>query len=651
MTVFNPFNRQVEQKRLDIQYLRGFAVVLVLLYHLAPDNFPGGYLGVDLFFVISGFVMAPQLYKLSNVSNSAILFEFKLFFLRRFWRLIPALSFVLVLLGVLIFFTVDTAELGTTLKQLLLASLGLANLGAYALSGDYFAPHGNAFLHLWSLSVELQIYLVMPIIFVIAGKVMKRFKLGDFIVLLTITAFSLAVFCVGSLLSDLSLLFGVNDSYQHLWYYLPITRVWEFTLGLLAWRLRIQFRGRFLSNVLIILFSIYTLYSLFTSSVNPKISIIIFDLLIFMYLISDYQASRLSRKFIFAKIGDASYSIYLVHLPVFFVFKYSTDVSSFMPGWLFYSLSFLAAIFLGIILYYLVEQKVGFVRAQSMRPRVRITVGLAITILPISLFSALVLNIEGIYRYTGFPQGAAGATWVWDKECEFYLTSNSKPAEVCDYSNPQSKVKVLLVGDSHAAVLSEDFVRMSKDLRFGAYVSTFEGCPFVLSLRDLQKMSTNPQEECLTHNQKILDWVKRERPTIIVYTHRGPLGYTGFGRQASVREFETVIHRNFTELSKLAQEVVLISSVPEWKSFSILDTLLRTSREVNPLSLPDLNLYRKEFNSNVSIVNSFDIFCKPLKCSTSLNGNNLYRDPNHLSASGSQLVNLRLKILLENLLE
>jgi hypothetical protein len=385
--------------------------------------------------------------------------------------------------------------------------------------------------------------------------------------------------------------------------------------------------------------------------VSPKVSIIIIDLLIFSYLMSDCEASRQRREFIFAKIGDASYSIYLVHLPVFFVFKYSTDVSLFLPAWLFYSLTFFAAIFLGILFYYHVEQKVSFVRAQTMRPKVRITAGLAISILPISLFSALVLNIEGIYRHTGFPQGAAGATWVWDKECEFYLTSKSKPGEVCDYSNPESRVKVFLIGDSHAAVLSEDFVRMSKNLRFGAYVSTFEGCPFVLSLRDLRKMSTNPQEECLTHNRRILDWVKRERPKIIVYTHRGPLGYTGFGRQASVREFESVVHRDFTELSKLAQEGVLISSVPEWKAFSLLDTLLRTSREVNPLSLPDLNLYKKVSNSNVSIVNSFDIFCNPSECSSSLNGINLYRDPNHLSATGSQLVNSRLRILLENLLE
>jgi peptidoglycan/LPS O-acetylase OafA/YrhL len=152
-------------KRRDIQALRGISVLCVILFHLKPSFFPWGFLGVDIFFVISGFVMAPQLKKFIGVDRAQFLPTYRLYLLRRFWRLFPALSLTSMIFGFLVLLYSDIHEIGNTLRQLLLSMLGMANLGAYAISGDYFAPHGNAFLHNWSLSVEIQFYLLLPLVF------------------------------------------------------------------------------------------------------------------------------------------------------------------------------------------------------------------------------------------------------------------------------------------------------------------------------------------------------------------------------------------------------------------------------------------------------------------------------------------------------
>ena len=152
--------------RNDIQVLRGIAVIAVVFFHAKEGIFPQGYLGVDVFFVISGFVVTPLIIRIfpeSIASPREVLRGLKTFYLRRFFRLAPALGVTLIFSLLLILTLAPVSEYLRFAKQGISSLILLGNFGAYFYSGgNYFAPNPNPLIHLWSLSAEEQIYLVLP---------------------------------------------------------------------------------------------------------------------------------------------------------------------------------------------------------------------------------------------------------------------------------------------------------------------------------------------------------------------------------------------------------------------------------------------------------------------------------------------------------
>jgi peptidoglycan/LPS O-acetylase OafA/YrhL len=141
--------------RLDIQILRGIAVIYVILFHLNLDFFHSGFLGVDVFFVISGFLMT-VLYKNSTAID---------FYKKRAKRLLPAYFFTLFLAIFLAIFIVNPIDLEEVLEEALFASFFLSNIGFLNIDSYYSSTAFRPLLHFWSLSVEIQFYLLFPILF------------------------------------------------------------------------------------------------------------------------------------------------------------------------------------------------------------------------------------------------------------------------------------------------------------------------------------------------------------------------------------------------------------------------------------------------------------------------------------------------------
>ena len=197
--------------RPDIDGLRALSIFLVVIYHAHPWLIPGGFVGVDVFFVISGFVIT----KIVLADVSAERFSVTMFYGRRVRRLFPALLTVLLVTVAIGWFVLLPDQYELLGKNLVAGVAFTANLFQLTQTG-YFAPTAieNPLLHLWSLGIEEQFYIFWPPILLLIAGTRRR--------LLWICLIALLSFCTG-----LSVVFGFKD-----WsFYSPVTRAWELLVG------------------------------------------------------------------------------------------------------------------------------------------------------------------------------------------------------------------------------------------------------------------------------------------------------------------------------------------------------------------------------------------------------------------------------------
>ena len=152
--------------RPEIDGLRAFAVVAVIINHFNKEILPNGYLGVDIFFVISGFVITSSLYQRPSKNFKDFISGF---YERRIKRLVPALSVFVLIMSIAI--CLFNSQPSTSLKTGLTSLFGLSNIFLFQTSTDYFAQSTelNVFTHTWSLGVEEQFYILFPFLIWFSG--------------------------------------------------------------------------------------------------------------------------------------------------------------------------------------------------------------------------------------------------------------------------------------------------------------------------------------------------------------------------------------------------------------------------------------------------------------------------------------------------
>ncbi|MGD0547392.1 MAG: acyltransferase family protein, partial [Terracidiphilus sp.] len=299
--------------RPDIDGLRAVAVLSVLFHHLAPSILTGGFVGVDIFFVISGYLITSQIYKEAREGH----YSLRQFYKRRINRIVPALMTVIaatMAAGVVILSPGDLVRLT---KSAAFAGFGLSNFYIWHTYGNYFqAVSAEApLLHTWSLGVEEQFYAIWPLLILLLLKFKKRYWLGIFAVL---TVGALAVSQVGTL-------FFASASY----YLLP-SRFFELMIGgmLALIAAHRQPESRLLSELSSVAgFALIgaSLVCLNSSSFFPGINAL-WPCLGAALLIWSGGNSRLTQKLLTVRpvvfIGMISYSIYLWHWPILSYLNY-----------------------------------------------------------------------------------------------------------------------------------------------------------------------------------------------------------------------------------------------------------------------------------------------------------------------------------------
>lgn len=302
-----------------IDGIRALAVIPVVLYHLWAPLCPGGFAGVDVFFVISGFLITGGI--LRQLDDGC--FTFREFYHRRIKRILPAYFAMIVavfIAGCVLYYSIPLRELGDTM---VMGTLFSANLHFYGLAGDYFAEsiHANPLLHLWSLGVEEQFYIFMPLICLALWKWARR---GLFVVLACLAGISLMMAC--------ALVF--NGNVKAAFYLLPF-RAWEILAGsLVAIMVRRGFNARRLLEEgsggriwfsWLGLFCVLVPYVVLTSSSPfPGIAAVLSVLGASCLIVfgADGKLGRLLGSAPFVFVGKISYSLYLWHWPVMVYWNY-----------------------------------------------------------------------------------------------------------------------------------------------------------------------------------------------------------------------------------------------------------------------------------------------------------------------------------------
>lgn len=614
--------------RKDINGLRAIAVLAVMLYHFGLGGFRGGYAGVDVFFVISGFLMTGIVLKRQDQGR----FSLTDFYLARAKRIIPALLAVAVTLLIFGYFWLIPSDFETLGKHAAAAVTFVSNFVFKGEDGYFDAPMRDKWmLHTWSLAVEWQYYLLYPLLLV-ALRARKKAALPR--ILFSFLAASL-------LLSAL-----LTPARSAFCFYLLPARIWEFMLGALVYigtasPRRTDSRVLQLFGLTLIAASFFIFDD---DSLWPGLGALVPAVGTALVIFANRESSRLTGNAVAQWIGTTSYSIYLWHWPVFVGLVYfGADSRAWMMA------GFAASLLLGTVSYLAIEQPGRTLFARVPAPA-----------LPrIAAITALVA-CAGLIPYisSGLPSRVAPELLAIDRAADDTAAATRTCGKKCRLG--RAETRFILIGDSHASAIAEAVTEASGS---GGLLYS-NGCPTIFNALP----RTKKKSSCGTFNNFVLQdiqQVPRRVPVIISNRyayyllghnqglHRAiGLTYTDIPDEAA-RKDETSIFKK-----KLTESLCKISATH--KTYALLP-IAEIGRDVPKTvarhwmagrAAPPLSVSKEEYAARnkavlaalqdaqaqcgVTLLDPRPYLCENGICSGLRDGKPLYFDDNHLNREGTR---------------
>jgi peptidoglycan/LPS O-acetylase OafA/YrhL len=482
----------------ELDGLRAIAVLSVFLYHLDQNTIPGGFLGVDIFFVISGFIITRIIW--NDISNKT--FSFSKFYIRRIRRIIPALFFMLLIISIICFYIFLPNDLYEYSRSVIYILAFIPNI-FYLNNTNYFdlSSELTPLLHTWSLGVEEQFYFVYPLLLFLIFKL----RLTSLIRLI------LLIFILASFI--LSIIFSFKNN--NLTFYLIHFRAWELLAGGLTYFISKNFTksdDSFLSSVglLLIIYSFFYYKSDFLfSGFFILLSCIGTSLVILNCENNNFGNLFLRNKYLL-KIGVMSYSIYLWHYPIISLKKYTTFVE----------IDFFNNILIIIITFSLSYFSLKFIE-QPFRNKNKIK-NLNVFI-NLSLLLILILLINLYYLHNkGFPENLP-KNIVWRSLGE-KIDSKGEVCEpiyndlykfnICNFGDKTSDKKIILYGDSHARSIHSTLNSKFIDQKIQGIRVEIRGCEIVPSIINVLDRYNNFL--CDERFNNFLSFIEKNKASVIV---------------------------------------------------------------------------------------------------------------------------------------
>ncbi|WP_407507662.1 acyltransferase family protein [Acinetobacter baumannii] len=629
--------------RYDINGLRAIAVLAVVFFHFNPQWLPGGFAGVDVFFVISGFLMTSIIF--SGVEkNTFNLFKFYNARANRIVPVLAAMSAVLLVFGWFYLLPTDYRDLGRQIEK---SSLFISNL-LFAKGGGYFdtAEHTKWLLHTWSLSVEWQFYIFFPIIIIALKRFLNFSNLKRVVLGLFLVSF---IYCIYATYKD-----------SKTAYFLLTSRAWEMLLGGLAflypWLLKNKSHQIITQCIgIVLILASYFLISKDTPWPGYMALIPVFGA--YLIIVSNYQNNILINNPVFNYIGKWSYSIYVWHWPLVVLGFYFA-----FENWWLYGIPL--SILLGFLSYQFIE-KINFPRYSSWKEIYKVK--------PFYIFLIILACGYAVKETNGmefhYPQKVLTILNEFNNgnpyNCQTPHTDISYYKE-CLIGNNKN-IKALIIGDSHAESIT-NAITTNMDLKSeGVILLSTSSCPFILNIKFYDKKNI-----CHDFNKKRLLLIQSKRyeniPIILVGRFSAYLeGQNDPERVISNHKKEIFFDNqnetlDYTYLKfeeNMQKTLCSVSSHnPLWILYPTPEIPMNVPKTMakkiflgikEPISY-DYSTYlarservRKSIDSSASkcdtkILDPSRFLCLSNKCITEHEGRPIYRDGDHLSEYGNRLL-------------
>lgn len=613
--------------RPDIDGLRALAILPVVLFHADIPGFAGGYIGVDVFFVISGFLIT----SIIRGEISAGRFSIVRFYERRARRILPALFVMLAASVVLAAITLYPHQFLAFSRSVVAASLFVSSF-LFESEDGYFdlESEQKPLLHTWSLSVEEIFYIVFPLILLGLRRQTQNRQIA---VLGGIAGMSL-------LISSVAL---NQDPRSPSAFFLPYSRAWEIMLGaLLAYNVIPRVRRWMLDGLSVLGIAVILLAVLSYSgdTIFPGTAAALPCVGAALIIYTGQHGPTIGGRFLsnpgIVWVGGISYSLYLWHWPllVFAQAAMGDDLSRWSIG------AVIAASFaLAAVSTRLVERPFRGRHAILSRHSIFTFSGIGI-----ALFTAI--GLAGIYSdgWSGrYPPEVARILFAErDRDPRRDCLSTKPEATGCVYGEANAKPRVALWGDSHAAVYAVMLGELAREHNQSLLTFTMPSCP---PLAGWALANQAWRETCIAfQNHTMQELLNAPSVRSIVFAAR----FAGYPINDSGSGFEVALRRTIEELQRAGKNIFIVYPVPELGAHvpTILARALESGALGEQLSQPFAEfqarlgtvsqfLDRVVADKSITAINPSRVLCDEDRCYFYRDGEVLYYDEHHLSLTGA----------------
>ena len=647
-----------EYFRQDIQGLRGIAVLLVVIYHTGIA-LPGGYIGVDIFFVISGFVITQLLVREASDGSSINLAKF---YSRRIKRILPAVAFAIVgTLFLSIFAMSPFGEQQEVAETARASSLFAANF-YFFLQDSYWALAENPLRHLWSLAVEEQFYLIFPILIFALHKL--KFKVNSTFSKLAFVLIAIASFVVSYFLSTGNQFLPKPELFA---FFGTPWRMWEFLAGALIALVKVRDLSRFKSLVTAtstaalgaIIWAVLEFDS-FTAFPGTAALVPVFATAVLLYFgqtknfLHQITTSRLLVFF-----GSISYSWYLWHWPlIVFANRLFPGSKSIAPV-----VAALLSIPIAIFSLRKLENPVRHnPKIQGKYVLLLATICVTVPILTSVATHAIANTGLGLKEIQSDEPGRV--SYADARGCRIDIAVKDDSVECANQSFGPSAKTIMLVGDSAAIAFSDAIAETAKDYGYNFVTFYANGCP-------ITAQPLTYRVDCAAKFEIMKEKILMRDPDILVIANMSDLYVDGSGLGAIIRNFEGQAARDRYEglefwisnwqelvkrdlssrktliiqqppLSAMREPVLLqklLSSIQGTKSSgNIFDERISLDNSDTRNMIVESEAKLFEDYKNIAVFDPADVLCDAKSCLQTLNGEALYYDGRHLTVKGSLLM-------------